>query len=450
MAKKKSARQIVRSFNKETSNRSLIQSPYLYLQTTGSDGADGTTDGFHLRWDYLRNLGATHLPKGNHATSTLNFNRQDDFVRLMRSRYVERFPTIIDFANKAPDIVNDSQRFWIYQTTNTNTTVYIHFRSPNNYDAARAAFNPFTDTLAFIEKYGNNLIEAEVKDKLFFAAEMEANITGPNQVMRAEAVSVLENLPVTDLFVSCRKMFTKDNWCKGTEKPKETKKITVATRKAAKLPTSTTPPCCAGKTNLIFNGDFEEGPTGFTTDYQIGGQAAPSHLWVDSNAAIINSGWTGVPYTGKQFLIVDGSTKENTLLWKQTVKVDPGECYCFSGAIATLFEVSPAKLEFIFESNDGSENFIVNAPANPDSWETFEFEWTAGPESTSVEICIFDRNLASLGNDFGLDNLWMCRKSVCSPRIVSENIRFLRLDVNDGYIRKIEFETYEDYINNAK
>lgn len=34
-----------------------VQSPYLYLQTVGSTGVDGSTYGAHVRWLLLRNLG---------------------------------------------------------------------------------------------------------------------------------------------------------------------------------------------------------------------------------------------------------------------------------------------------------------------------------------------------------------------------------------------------------
>ena len=31
-----------------------VQSPYIYLQTVGSDGSDNSAPGIHLRWDLLR------------------------------------------------------------------------------------------------------------------------------------------------------------------------------------------------------------------------------------------------------------------------------------------------------------------------------------------------------------------------------------------------------------
>src|SRR5687767_12939123 len=103
-----------------------VQSPYLYLQTVGSTGVDGSTYGVHARWLLLRNLGDAHLPKGDQAATKMGFNRPDDSVTLFRSPYGERFPTVVDFS-VAPSVVNDPLALWIYTATNTGTVVYIHF-----------------------------------------------------------------------------------------------------------------------------------------------------------------------------------------------------------------------------------------------------------------------------------------------------------------------------------
>ena len=114
-----------------------VQSPFLYLQAVGSTGADGSTYGAHLRWLLLRNLGETHLPKGDYAATTINFNRPGDYVTLLRSQYLERFPTIIDFS-VAPDVVNDGQAFWIYTPpTRTRWSTFIFVTSRNTQPCAQ-------------------------------------------------------------------------------------------------------------------------------------------------------------------------------------------------------------------------------------------------------------------------------------------------------------------------
>lgn len=448
MAKKITGKQILSKGKKRVianADRVLVQSPYLYLQSSGSDGADGTSDGFHLRWDYLRNLGRTHLPKGNLASNKLNFNRPNDFVRIFRSVYNKRHVTIIDFSSQKPDVVNDTRRFWIYlsSSSNTNTTVYIHFLNAALYNNARSIVDPSTDSFAFIRAYGNGPIEAEVKDKLFFAVEFETE-KNSETVLRTEAISVVENLPLSDAFVSCRKLFTRDNWCDGIDHIPELHKPHRLKTKVAndKNPRS----CCSGETNLIYNGDFELGATGFDTEYQIEGSPEPKTLWVGSNAQNVNSSWAGVPHKGGHFLMVNGATDTDVIVWKQTIKVIPEKTYCFSGSIATMYTNDPANLEIIFKGTDGSaESFFVDAPPNTDEWHKFEFQWTS-KSARVVVICIIDRNKAQTGNDFGLDDLKLCEKKACKPRIVSENMHSVRFDISHGYVKKIEFETYKDFI----
>ena len=385
-----------------------IQSPFLYLQAVGSTGGDGSTYGAHLRWLLLRNLGETHLPKGDYAETTINFNRPGDYVTLFRSQYLKRFPTIVDFSVK-PDVVNDSLAFWIYTVTNTNTVVYIHFRDQAKYAAVRAAVNPSTLPLQFIQRYCPALIEAEVKDKLFFAAEFDVERDAAT-VMRAEALSVETNLPLSPLFVSCRKVFTDHNWCPPAGSPGEPKPGTTA----AVIATADVPDCCDGP-NLLSNGSFENPPGAliFQTDYAEQGGAKAGAINVTSDASVIRPGWQGLPHTGNQFLAVDGSLKAGSAVLRFKLAVDPETDYCFTGWLATLWleEVS-IPLQFRFISDNGAvQSFTQSTPATFLKWEEFTLSWNSGT-SRSVTVEIISLSLQSAGHDFGdfgIDDLWFCK-----------------------------------------
>lgn len=428
------------------------QSPYLYLQSVGSTGADGSTYGAHVRWMLLRNLGERHLPKGDYAATTLNFNRPGDYVTLFRSRYVTRFPTTVDFS-LAPNVVNDALAFWIYTATNTNTVVYIHFRDAVKYGAVRAGIDPSVQPLQFVQQYCPGLIEAEVKDKLFFAAEfdVERNAT---TVMRAEALSVETNVPLSPAFVSCRKTFTDANWCPPDLAAPEPASITAGER----VPVDDAPACCDGP-NLLFNGGFEKPLAEFRyqTDYIFQGGAQPGAINVTSNASSINSNWVGFPHLGEKFLAVDGSVIAGSVVLRFELKVDPQTDYCFTAWLATLFagDVS-IKLEFrfIFAALGvvTVQSFQHSTPAAVGVWEEATFFWNSGG-SRVVTVEIVSTSTASFGNDFGLDDLFFCKskgqQKECRARIRSENIRSVRFDVNGGYPRRLEFETYHDYIAGA-
>src|SRR5882724_4365560 len=385
-----------------------VQSPYLYLQSVGSTGVDGSTYGAHLRWLLLRNLGETHLPKGEYAETAINFNRPADYVTLFRSHYLKRFPTVVDFSVK-PDVVNDALAFWIYTVTNTDTVVYIHFRDQSKYAAVRAAVNPSTLPLQFIQQYCPALIEAEVKDKLFFVAEFDVERTAAT-VMRAEALSVETNVPLSPLFVSCRKVFTDRNWCPPAGSAGEPKPGTTAPVIAA----ADVPDCCDGP-NLLRNGGFENPPGAliFQTDYGEQGGAKAGTINVTSDASLIRPGCRGLPHTGNQFLAVDGSLTAGSAVLRFKLQVDPETDYCFTGWLATLWleEVS-IPLQFRFTSDNGAvQSFTQSTPATFLKWEEFAVSWNSGASAT-VTVEIVSLSLQTPGHDFGdfgIDDLWFCK-----------------------------------------
>jgi hypothetical protein len=441
-----------------TSNQKLVfptsefkvQSPFFYLQTVGSTGADGSTYGVHARWMFLRNL-ANHLAKGDLAGTTLNFNRPADYVTLLRSRYLNRFPTIVDFS-VAPDVVNDALAFWIYTTTNTNTVVYIHFRDTAKYAAVRTAVGPSATPLQFIQQYCPGLIEAEVKDKLFFAAEFDVQRDAAT-VMRAEALSVETNVPLSPLFVSCRKVFTDSNWCPQGPVPT----IAKPRRKAPVAPPGVpekVPAVCEGP-NLLRNGDFEIPPAagfGFETDYSFQAGAKAGAINITSDAASINHAWEGKPHTGKLFLTVDGSTTAGSAVLRFKLEVSIETNYCFTGWLATLWKRDVSiPLQFRFTSADGTvQSFTQSTPATVGKWEEFVFTWNSrGSRTVTVEI--ISMSVRSVGNDFGIDDICFCKakQRECRARIMSENLRSVRFDVAEGYPRRLEFETYQDYMAGA-
>lgn len=423
-----------------------VQSPFLYLQTVGSTGADGSTYGTHARWLLLRNLGDTHLPKGDYASTRVNFNKRNDYVTLLRSQYLERFPTIVDFSLK-PKVINDAEAFWIYTPTNTNTTVYIHFRDAAKYAAVRAAVDPSVEPLQFIQRYCPGLIEAEVKNKLFFAAEFDVQRNGPT-VMRVEALSVETNVPLSEVFVSCRKVFTIHNWCADVH-PSAAVAGTAPPVGAAPVDL---PARCDGP-NLIINGGFENLPPaelGFETDYALEPQARPGAISITPNATHVNPPWLGLPHTGNSFLTVDGSVTPGKAAVRYRLEVDPETEYCFAGWLSTVEpRVLSVPLEIRFTAADGiTESYTLSTAALVNKWEEFAFIWNSRA-SRSVTVEIISLSVLSFGNDFGIDDLSFCKSRKCRARIMSENIRSVRFDVTSGYPRRLEFETYDDHISSA-
>jgi hypothetical protein len=423
-----------------------IQSPFVYLQSAGSTGADGSTYGAHVRWLLLRNLGDRHFPKGDLAATNLEFNRPDDYVTLRRSRYEQRFPTIVDFT-KPPTVVNDALAFWIYHVAETDTVVYIRFRDTAKYAAVRANRIPSSQTQEFVRDYCPSLIEAEVKDKLFFAAEFDIERTATT-VMRTEALSVESNVPLSPVFVSCRKKFTDGNWCPP---PSDAPSVNAVFGGG-----STSAECCDGP-NLLPNGNFEIPPAAgflFQTDYILQGGAKAGAINVTGNARNINPQWRGLPQSGNTFLTVDGATTKNQAVLRfRVIDLEPFTDYCFAGWLATLWnEDVSIPLQVRIENNTGQQRFDLTTPAKIEMWEPFDITWNSG-DANFAFVEIVSMSTDAVGNDFGLDNLCFCRKKStvkCRARIVSENIRTVRFDVAAGYPKSLQFETYDEYSTGAK
>jgi hypothetical protein len=203
-----------------------VQSPYLYIQAAGSDGSDGSAPGAHLRWDLLRSLGEKHIPKGNLAAgpgarypASYGFNKADDFVTVLRVPYVQTYPCTVNFSADRAVAMGETGpgRWWKFDALVEATTpaqhraVIVRFNDIAQYDAIRATTDPGRSLVEFLARY-TGIVEAEVTDQLCFALTLTSSMfrQGKEVGARVEAISVSENLPQADLFVSCRRRFALD------------------------------------------------------------------------------------------------------------------------------------------------------------------------------------------------------------------------------------------------
>lgn len=164
-----------------------LQTPNFYLQAAGSRGED-STKGIHLRWSLGGELGENHLPKGNLATTNVNYNKPNDFVKIYRAPYTK---SVFNLSfSKPPQLVDDSQKLWVYKFNNDQRIFYVYFKNKEAYNHVRQYVNPLTDPLKFIESYGNEIIEVLCKTDLFFAAETRIENVDYQSVLDLEGLSV--------------------------------------------------------------------------------------------------------------------------------------------------------------------------------------------------------------------------------------------------------------------
>ncbi len=170
--------------------------------------------------------------------------------------------------------------------------------------------------------------------------------------------------------------------------------------------------------NLVVNGDFSAGNTGFTSSYTYA--SGPSsvllegHYSVYDNPFSVHTGFTsfGDHTTGTgEMMIINGSPTP-TDVWCQTITVDPYTDYDFSAWIANCSSVTvgPDVPTLQFKINGvliGTPTVISSAPG---VWTNFFSIWNSGA-ATTASICIYDLNTTASGNDFVLDDISF--KKIC-------------------------------------
>ncbi len=161
--------------------------------------------------------------------------------------------------------------------------------------------------------------------------------------------------------------------------------------------------------DLIVNGDFSQGNTGFTTDYAYrtgrGSITQEGTYSVATSPRDVHNRFASYEdHTNTadgNMMVVNGSGVTNNV-WCQNITVTPGTDYIFSAWVASAESQNPAELQFSINGNLLGDNF--KASTTTGQWEQFSALWQAQSE-TSAEICIVNVNLDPAGNDFTLDDI---------------------------------------------
>lgn len=162
--------------------------------------------------------------------------------------------------------------------------------------------------------------------------------------------------------------------------------------------------------NLVFNGDFSQGATGFTSSYSPGTGGAFGLLSNEGEYAVLsNSGAAHNNFAscndhtgGGNMMVVNGATTANQNIWCQTVPVTPNSSYAFSAWITSVISENPAILQFAI--NGQLLGGAYNASSVLCAWGQYNATWNSGI-ATSATICITNQNTAGSGNDFAIDDI---------------------------------------------
>jgi hypothetical protein len=161
--------------------------------------------------------------------------------------------------------------------------------------------------------------------------------------------------------------------------------------------------------NLLANGNFSLGNTGFTSQYTyspnsvesegtyaIGTNPAPLH---PPNAVSFGDHTT---VAGLMF-ITNGAPSSSTIMWQESVNVTNDTNYIFSGWASSWDSADgfPARLRFFVNGVQIGSDFTTYSIGG--EWKQFTAPWSSGTSGIAT-ITVVDENTVAVGNDFVVDD----------------------------------------------
>ena len=158
--------------------------------------------------------------------------------------------------------------------------------------------------------------------------------------------------------------------------------------------------------NIITNGDFSAGNSGFTSQYNFANpNTTEGEYFVGTNPQNWNASLSPCTdhTTGNgNMLLVNGAPIGDVSVWNQTVTVTPNTNYAFATWVQALFPPNPAQLSFSI--NGGDVGTLITASLPTCTWSRFYTTWNSG-NNTNASISIINKNTLVQGNDFALDDI---------------------------------------------
>lgn len=167
--------------------------------------------------------------------------------------------------------------------------------------------------------------------------------------------------------------------------------------------------------NLLINPDFELGNQGFSSDYVYNHNAdgsGPDSALLSGQYILTSNPANHHPdahsfgdfTSGNGLMLMSkGATTPNWVVWQQSVAVEAGQAYAFTGWASVWTGASFPVLQFLV--NGASIGvFEFPEPPRPGVWYNWYYEWQSNSH-TVAELLIVDLNTSAVGNGFALDAL---------------------------------------------
>lgn len=178
-------------------------------------------------------------------------------------------------------------------------------------------------------------------------------------------------------------------------------------------------------TNVIVNGDFNTGNSGFSSAYTYvnnttnpppsgcttwGLLSCPGYYTITTNPSLGHNNFSsfGDHTTGSgNMLVCNGATNANIAVWCQTIPVIPNTTYNFSAWVSNVdpFSSSTSLADLRFQVNSVQIGTQFSPVLSTGVWTQFNATWNSG-SNTSANICIMNQSLVGGGNDFAIDDIY--------------------------------------------
>lgn len=155
--------------------------------------------------------------------------------------------------------------------------------------------------------------------------------------------------------------------------------------------------------NLVTNGDFNAGNTGFTSAYiyKQPPNTNPGEYFIGTSGQAWNAAMPNCTNTTGNMMLVNGATAPNVTLWEQTVTVKPNTNYVFTIWIQPFVNSDWPRPQITINNEEVLNLLNVGSSC---TWMRFKTTWSSG-NSTTAQLRIVNKSTLLNGNDFALDDI---------------------------------------------
>lgn len=155
----------------------------------------------------------------------------------------------------------------------------------------------------------------------------------------------------------------------------------------------------SAQANLLVNGDFEEGYSGFTSDYTLNEALSAEGTYAVRATSPWAPTYASPSVINGNMLVVNASGNTAASFWTQTISVNEGDECTFSGDIASLTYAPFPNLQLKVNGVSVGTHLV----STDGQWEPFSFNWTA--PGSSLTLSLHDLAGQPGGDDFAVDGL---------------------------------------------